>query len=138
MSLREAMDRLFESSVVRPQGTARESQAAATLAVNMYEDEDNLYVVTRVPGVLPENLDITATEEAITLEGTMTDGVEAEDENRRWYHRELWTGRFSRVIPLTTRVQLDKIEAEFEHGLLQLTIPKAEEVKPKSIKVNIK
>ena len=136
LSLREAMDRLLESSFVRP--GSYEEQPEATLPVDMYETEDNLVIITRVPGVNPDDLEITATEEALTIKGHLGSEAETEEaQSWRWLRRELWTGDFQRVIPLGTRVQLDKIDAHFERGLLTLTLPKAKEVKPKNIKVKI-
>jgi HSP20 family protein len=138
LSLREAMDRLFESSVVRaPSDERTETPGKARLAVDMYETEDDLVIRSRVPGINPDNLEITATEDAIVIQG----GFEAEEanegENRRWHAHELWTGEFQRTIPLHTRVELSNIEAKFEQGVLTLTLPKAEEVKPKKLTIKV-
>ena len=138
MTLREAMDRLFEESFVRRRPRAVED-SEATLPVNMYETEDAVVITARVPGVDPDDLEITATEEAVTIKGRLTSEAESEDASKwHWLHNELWYGTFSRVLPLPTRVQIDKVDADFENGLLTLTLPKAEEVKPKSIKVKVK
>jgi len=126
------MDRLFEESFVRPwRGVSR---GEATLPVDMYETPEALVVKARVPGVNPEDLEITATADSITISGKFDSESE---EGKSWLHRELWYGKFSRVLPLHVRTQSDKVDASFKNGLLTLTIPKAEEVKPKTIKVQV-
>lgn len=139
MSLREAMDHLFESSVVRPGRTAAADASAAALPVDLYETKDAVVIQARVPGVSPDELEVTATEETVTIQGKLASNALSEEAPQwQWYRRELWTGNFSRVVTLPTRVDLNKIEANFSHGLLTLHIPKAEEVKPKSIKITVK
>ena len=139
MSLREAMDHLFESSVVRPRGAAAAEASGAALPLDMYETKDAVVIQARVPGVNPDELEVTATEDTITIQGRLASNALSEEAQQwQWYRRELWTGNFSRVVTLPTRVDLNKIEANFVHGLLTLTVPKAEEVKPKSIKVTVK
>lgn len=138
LSLRDAMDRLFESSIVRPRAAGADLRLAS-IAVDMYETDEAIVIKSRAPGVHPDDLEITANEDSVTIKGHF--GGESEDEeaaSRRWLRHELWSGDFRRVIPLHTRVRLDKIDATFEHGLLTLTIPKTEEVKPKSIAVKVK
>ena len=140
VSLRDAMDRLFESSFVRPRSSsAGEERTAAALPVDMYETDEAIVIKARVPGVDPDDIDITATEEAITITGQLSSDATAEEaRNWNWLYHELWSGNFSRVLPLRTHVEIDNIEADFEHGLLTLTVPKAEEVKPRSIRIQVK
>lgn len=134
LSLREAMDRLFEDSFVRP-GAEAHRGGSAQLPVNMWEDVDAIHVVARVPGIDAEQLDIQLTGESLTIRGRFESDAEREDWT--WYANELWFGSFERMITLPTRVQGDKVKAEFKNGVLHLTVPKAEEVKPRSIKVNV-
>jgi HSP20 family protein len=137
LTLREAMDRLFEDSVVRSSGGSRRGEAAQ-LPVNVWEDKDAVHVVARVPGLESDDLDIQLTGETLTIRGVF--GSDAEREESKdwcWYSNELWYGPFERTITLPTQVQNDKVEAVFKNGVLQLTVPKAEEVKPKTIKVKV-
>jgi len=137
MTLREAMDRLFEESVVRPAVALRRGEAAE-LPVNIWEDEDALHVVSRVPGLSGDDLDLTITGDTLTIRGSFgSDAQREESQNWRWYANELWYGPFERTIALPTLVQGDKVDATFKNGVLHLTLPKAEEVKPKSIRVKV-
>ena len=97
-----------------------------------------LNVVARVPGLEADDLDISLSGETLTIRGRF--GSEAEREEGKdwcWYSNELWYGPFERTINLPTMVQTDKVDAVFKNGVLHLTVPKAEEVKPKTIKVKV-
>lgn len=135
VSLRQAMDRLFEESWVRPRaGWLLPTEE--TLAIDMYETPDNVVVKTAVPGVKPEDIDIAITGNTLTIVGETEAEEKVEEEN--YIRRERRHGRFSRSVALPSSVQGEKAEATFEHGLLTLTTPKAEEAKPKAIKVKSK
>jgi HSP20 family protein len=136
MSLREAMDRLFEESIVRPRAGWPARWAAGTLAVDMYETNDDVVVKTAIPGIKPEDVDITIAGDTLTIKGETK--VEAEVERDCYICQERRYGSFSRSLLLPTSIVADKARAEFENGILTLTLPKAEEVKPKSIKVKPK
>ncbi len=132
ISLREAMDRLFEESWVRPRaGWLLPTEE--TLAIDMFETPDDVVVKTPVPGVKPEDIDITITGNTLTIAGEAK--VEEKVKEKNYIRRERRYGRFSRSISLPSGVRGEKAEATFENGLLTLTIPKAEEAKPKVIKV---
>lgn len=135
ISLREAMDRLFEESWVRPRA-GWFLPTEGTLAVDIYETDDDVVVKTAVPGVKPEDIDITISGNTLTIAGETKAEEKVEEEN--YIRRERRYGRFSRSVTLPSGVQGEKAEATFEHGLLTLTIPKAEEAKPKVIKVKSK
>ena len=95
-------------------------------------------VVARVPGIEADQLDIQLTGENLTIRGRFDSDAEREEsKDWCWYASELWFGSFERTITLPTRVQGDKVSAEFKNGVLNLTVPKAEEVKPRSIKVKV-
>ncbi len=136
ISLREAMDRLFEESWVRPRSLWLQPMEMGTLAVDVYETPDNVVVKTAVPGVKPEEIDITITGDTLTISGAtkFEEKVERED----YIRKELRYGSFSRSVNLPSGLNVEKAEATFENGLLTLTIPKAEEAKPKAIKVKAK
>ena len=133
ISLREAMDRLFEESFVRPWGDWLVPFGAETLAVDMYETDDEVVVKASLPGVKPEEIDISITGNTLTIKGETK--AEEEVKEKNYIRRERRYGAFSRSLALPTEVEADKAEAVFENGVLTLILPKAEEVKPKSIKV---
>jgi HSP20 family protein len=134
MSLREAMDRLFEESVVRPGSRLMTPYGAASeLALDVYETDNDLVVTAALPGVNPEDVDITITGDALCIKGETKS--ESKVEKANYLRQERRYGAFARTIALQTPVQADKAEAKFKDGVLTLSIPKAEEAKPKSIKV---
>jgi HSP20 family protein len=131
------MDRLFEESVVRPRsGELASRTAAGTLAVDMYETDEAVVVKTATPGVDPDDIDISITGDTLTIKGETR--VEKEVEEERYVCRERRYGAFSRSLAIPVAIKADEAEAEFEDGILTLTLPKAEEVKPKAIKVRAK
>lgn len=136
VSLREAMDRLFEESVVRPRGTALTPGMRGALAVDMYETDEDVVVKASVPGIDVEDLDISVTGDTLTIKGESQAEEEVEEEN--YFCRERWYGAFSRSVTIPASVEADKAEADFEDGVLTLRLPKAEEMKPKAIKVKSK
>jgi HSP20 family protein len=134
ISLREAMDRLFEESFVRPGG--RLAPVREALAVDMYETDDAIVVKSAIPGIKPEDIDISITGDTLTIKGETRAEEEVKEEN--YMRRECRYGSFSRSLAIPLAVVADKAEAEFENGVLTLTLPKAEEVKPKAIKIKPK
>jgi HSP20 family protein len=137
LTLREAMDRLFEESVVRPSRRASRGETAQ-LPVNMWEDEEALHVLTRVPGLEADDIDITVSGEVLTIRGRFPSDAERDEaKDWRWYSNELWFGPFERTLALPTKVQHDKADALFKNGVLHLKIAKAEELKPKTVKVKV-
>ncbi len=133
VSLRDAMNRLFEESWVRPRGGWLLPSLAGTLALDVYETDEAVVVKTAVPGVDPDDIDITIQGDTLTIAGE----TEADEEvkGERYLRRERRYGSFSRSVALPGGILADKAEADFENGMLTLTLPKAEEVKPKTIKV---
>jgi HSP20 family protein len=138
LSLRDAMNRLMEESFVLPSmiGELRGSGRAWGLAVDMFETNDHLVVKASVPGVKPEDLDITVQGETLTIKGEAKE--EREEQQGRYHFRERRQGSFSRTLTLPFPIQSDKVEASFENGVLTLTLPKAEQVRPRTIKVQTK
>lgn len=137
VSLREAMDRLFEDSWVRPARTSweeRESARAWRLPVDVYSTDDEIVIQAAVPGLKPEDVDITIEGEALTIRGELP----APLENVNYLFQERPAGKFVRVLSLNIPVDAGKAEAAFENGLLTLLIPKAEAIRPRQIKVKSK
>jgi HSP20 family protein len=133
MTLRDAMDKLFEESVVRPRGWLAPT-GAAELAVDVYETENDLVVTAAVPGVKPEELEVTVTGDALSISGETKSETTSEKAN--FYRQERHYGAFSRTVALPMPVQVDKAEAKFKDGVLTLVLPKSEATRPRSIKIN--
>jgi HSP20 family protein len=132
VTLREAMNNLFEESFVRPSG---ERGGTLSMPVDLSETKDSFFVEATLPGVKPEDLDITLQDSVLTITGEVRQEHSAGEKPN--YHRvERRYGRMARAISLPTQVQADKISAHLEHGVLRLEIPKAEAVKPRKISVN--
>jgi HSP20 family protein len=136
ISLREAMDRLFEESFVRPSGGRLAPAGVGALAVDVYETDDAVIVKSAIPGVKPEDIDISITGDTLTIKGETQAEEEVKEEN--YIRRERRCGSFSRSVVIPLPVVAGKAEAEFENGILTLTLPKAEKVKPKAIKIKAK
>lgn len=130
VSLREAMDQLFQESVVQPRMAAVTPRA---LAVDMYETDEAVVVKTAIPGVDPEDIDLSITGDTLTIKGEIK--VDEEIEEADCVCRERPYGAFARSLTIPVSVEAGEAEAEFKDGILTLTLPKAEELKPKAIKV---
>jgi HSP20 family protein len=100
-------------------------------ALNVWEDDDNLYVEAELPGLKPEDIEASVIEgDQLTIAGERKPADEG-----RLLRQECWYGRFSRTITLPADVNADEVEAAYENGVLTLTLPKMEEAKPKRISV---
>jgi HSP20 family protein len=130
------MDRLFEESFVRPRSWLAPTDGAATLALDVHESADDVTVKASIPGVKPEDIDISVTGDTLTIKGETREEKEEKEGNYHLHERRY--GAFQRSVSLPTLVKADKASAEFENGVLTLTLPKVEEVKPKSIKIKAK
>ena len=135
MSLRNAMDRLFEEGVVRPVRLWPELERGE-LSLDMYQTANDLIIKAALPGVKPEEVDISITGDMLTIKGEHKVEQEAKQEN--YFYKERRYGTFSRSIIIPVQVKSEKADAVFENGVLTLTLPKAEAVKPKQIKVKSK
>jgi HSP20 family protein len=137
VSLRDAMDRLFEESFVRPlPAWSRKAERALGLSADMYETDDNLIINADLPGVKPEDVDISIRDNVLTIQGEYKSEEENEDGNVHFRERQY--GRFQRSIALPSNINTEATEATFEEGVLKMTLPKAEEAKPKQIPVKTK
>jgi len=113
----------------------REGMAWAP-AVEMYEKDNNFVVRAELPGVKKEDVDVTITGETLTIRGERKLSKEVRDED---YHRcESHYGSFSRSITLPAAVDAKKIEATYEHGILEIRVPKAREAVPTKVEIKVK
>ena len=135
MTLREAMDRLFDDAFTHSL-SMRDGWSASTPAVDMYQTDDEIVVRASLPGIKADEVQINVTGDVLTLKGEVKH--EEEKNDKAWHIREQRWGSFQRSVALPTNVVSDKAKAEFENGILTITLPKAEEVKPKTITINAK
>jgi len=126
-----AMKQLFQE--FRLNGAARRVLSPSFPLVNLWEDDDNLYVEAELPGLAPENLVVQVTEgNQLTLEGHREPAEEVKGE---WLRQERGFGKFSRLVELPVAVDADRVEARFDKGVLALKLPKAASAKPRRIDV---
>ena len=133
ISLRQAMDKLFEDSFVTPSRISGIPGSYMATPVDMYQTASDVVVKATLPGIKPEEVDITITGDTLTIKGE----TKAEEEVKRedYIYQEHRYGTFSRSLALPSGLDTDKAKADFTNGMLTLTIPKPEEAKPKQIKV---
>ncbi len=134
---RSAMDRLF-NEMLSEFGEPRVSydQAAWALALDVAEKDDAFIVKASLPGINPDDLEITLTDNVLTIKGEIKEDKDFEE--GQWHLRERRYGAFQRSITLPTPVDSNKIDATYKDGVITLHVPKVEEVKPKRITVKAK
>ena len=132
VSLRDAMNSLLHESFVRPPSGPGQA-GPATLALDVAENENEFVIHASLPGVKPEDLQIAVHGDVLTIRGESK--FEEEKKGHTWHLRERRHGTYQRSLSLGTPVNTDKANAQFEQGVLTLTLPKAEAAQPKQIKV---
>jgi HSP20 family protein len=137
MSLRDAMDRLFDDAFTRPFSLLHEGGSNwSSLAIDMYQTAEEVVVKAALPGLKADQVQINITGDVLTIKGETQQAEETR--NKAWHLREQRWGAFERSVALPTAVVSDKAKAEFENGILTISLPKEEEVKPKTITVKAK
>ncbi|MBZ0292524.1 MAG: Hsp20/alpha crystallin family protein [Anaerolineae bacterium] len=133
VAMQNAMDRLFDETW-REFGQSGDNGNSNWLALDVHEDGDHFVVHTDLPGVKPENIQVQVHDGLLTIEAEIPEHV-IEDDKTRSLVRERRYGRFSRSVQLPQSVDNEHVEAEYADGVLTLTLPKAEDAKPRSIPV---
>lgn len=150
MSFREAMDRMMEDTFRT--GFMRTGAMGVSVPIDVVETEDSYTLKAALPGIRPEDVSITSQGSTITIQGEIreeTEGQKAtEAQGQRqggdgersrqqpsYLMRERHWGRFMRSVTLPSDAQMDRVEAQFENGVLTLTVPKMEEAKPRHIPI---
>jgi HSP20 family protein len=133
VSLRQAMDRLFEDSFVRPRQWASSVLTEGILPLDVRTDENDVVIEAALPGVRPEEVEITVENGVLTISGQME--TETEEREGSYLLQEIRRGSFSRTVSLPDGLESEKAQAHFENGMLELRIPKAEQVKPRQIRI---
>jgi HSP20 family protein len=131
LSLRHAMDRMFEDLWTRPRDGAYSDDHS--LALDVRSTPEAYEIEAALPGVKPEDMNISVLGETLTISGSTRED-ESTDEGGFSY-REIRRGSFSRTVTLPGAVKADAASATFENGMLKLSIPKAEEAKPRQIEI---
>ena len=130
--MRRQMDWLT-GSLSRGLGLLREPAAGVFPLMNVTEGTDDFYVRAELPGLKADDLDISVTGDTLTITGERK--LPGEDEKARYHRREREAGKFSRIVTLPAQIDTAKVEARCADGVLTITLPKAEEAKPKQIAV---
>ena len=131
--VRFAMDRMRGRGFARPWPMLRWEPAEAQLPIDLYETDDAVAVTASLPGVKPDDVQVSVTGKTLTIRGEAK--AETEENEPNYYRQERRTGAFERVITLPVRVEADKAVANFEDGVLKLELPKVAEVKATTIQV---
>jgi HSP20 family protein len=132
--LRDEIDRLFEIPMAE---LAQTSQLFSgwTPALDMFEDKDQVMVRVELPGMKKEDIEVSLHEDNLSISGERK--YEEKKEEAEVYRAERFFGRFQRTVSLPAMVESDKIKAQYKDGILTITLPKAEEAKPKHIDVKV-
>jgi HSP20 family protein len=127
------MDRLFDEGFSRPWRFMAPTDYESSFPLEIAETDDTVDVKASMPGVRPEDVEITVANDVLTIKAEHRE--ETEDKKKEYYRREIRYGAFHRSLSLPVSVDADKAEARFENGMLHLKLPKAEALRPKQIKV---
>ena len=132
VSLRSAMDRIFDETLFRPVARGTNVDTIA-MPLDIYTTQDALVLEAALPGVRPEDVDVSILGDTLTLTATSASDL---TEDKGGYHvREVRRGRFSRTVTLPSGLRTDAAGATFEHGMLKLSFPRAEQVRPRQIPI---
>ncbi len=134
VSLRQAMDRLFEDSFFRPSSSSLGGDGSAAVPLDITNAPDALIVEAALPGMRPEDVDITIESGTLTIRAESR--TERQETDGEMLVNEIRHGSASRSVALPSGLEPDKAAATFEHGILHLSIPRAEAVKPRQIRIS--
>jgi HSP20 family protein len=135
VSIQDEMNKLFDDFLGRPLMRTEWSEGVWNPSVDISETKDNVLIKAEMPGLNKEDVKISMQDNMLTLTGEKKQEKEEKETN---YHRvERSYGAFSRSFSLPTSVKNDKIRATYKDGILSITLPKTEEVKPKEIPISI-
>lgn len=127
--MRDEMDRMFESVMPAPMGMVMSPP------IDVFEKDGSIVVKANLPGIDKENIEVTATEDSISLKGEFK--KEEKVEERGFFRQERQYGRFFRTIPMPTAINPDQVKAGFKDGVLEITAPRSEAEKAKEKKVPV-
>jgi HSP20 family protein len=133
--LRDEIDRLFDSPLNELTRSSQQFLSGWLPAIDLYDERDHLVLKAELPGINKDELDISLHGDVLTLSGERKDQGEFKD--AEVFRSERYVGRFQRSITLPVRVDASKVQASYQDGILTVTLPKAEEAKPKRIDVKV-
>jgi HSP20 family protein len=128
------VNRLFDNFFGRPGGSGPAGRSWAP-AVDLYETKDDLVLTMEVPGVRDKDVSVSITGDLLTIKGERR--FEHDVKEQQLLHVERAYGKFERMVQLPIPVQADKVKASYRDGVLEVRLPKTDEIKPKEIKVDI-
>lgn len=136
ISIQDRMNRLFEQTLSRSREEEGVSPATWTPAVDIYETADTIVMKAELPGVAREDVQIQVNENTLTLQGERRFAKDVREES--YLRLERAYGSFHRSFTLPATVHQDKIHALLKDGVLELTLPKAEDSKPKRVSIEVR
>jgi HSP20 family protein len=143
LSLRDTVDHIFRENpwgdtvgTVWSRQQPRSGKTAFPMPLDIYSNDDEVVILAAVPGMRPDDLDLTIQKNTVMISGELHPPTEGEGtSDLTWYARELAEGVYRRSVTLPFLVDSDKAEATFEHGILRIVLPKAEESRPKKVAI---
>lgn len=134
--LRQEIDQLFDLPLAGLSGTSP-WMSGWTPALDVYEDKDQFVITAELPGMKKEDIEVSLHNGSLTVSGERKSEYENREESGV-YRAERYFGRFQRTVDLPALVAGDGVKADYRDGILTITLPKAEEAKPRQINVNVK
>jgi HSP20 family protein len=133
LSLREAMDRLFEQSFVRP-GWGLTGTGVMSAPMDVFQTDQGYQVRVLLPGVKPEDIDLSVQQNSLVLKGQYPAAAQ-EGQQGNWLVREIGSGAFERTVTFDRPIDPDKIQTHYEHGVLTISVPVSEASQPRRISI---
>jgi HSP20 family protein len=136
-SLRSAMDRLLEQAVVRPGTSFAGSRGAVTPPMNIWEQNNHYVLQVYLPGLRPQDVELTVRQGTVTIKGRWPEPFQGGEQGKQatWLLQEFGGGEFTRSVTLPKQVAGDQVDAEFQNGILIITLPLAPHEQPRSITI---
>ena len=129
------VNRLFDNFLGRPAQQPGSMERVWAPAVDMFETKDALMVAAELPGLDEKDIHLSIIGDVLSIRGERQWNQEVKQES--YYRGERWYGKFERSLPLPMPVQADKVTAKYRDGVLTITLPKVEEIRPKEIKIDV-
>ena len=136
VSLRDAMDQLFQESFIRPNGMTGLSAGQIAVPVDLWETKDAYQLRADLPGLTADDIAINVTGDTVVLSGEHKPATDVASEG--YLRQERRSGKFQRGFTLPVQIDSNAVTATFANGVLELVLPKAESVKPKTVKIQPK
>lgn len=135
-NIQKQMNQLFDVSLSRnPWGDTTLLGGQWTPVVDIYESKDNILMKAELPGLTKDEIEVSIHDNQLILKGEKKKDTEVKDE--KYYKTERFYGSFFRTFPLSATIDVEKVDAKYQDGVLTLTLPKKEEAKPKQITIDI-